>query len=173
MSIRVHTKIYTMNNRRRTYKTGIITGLLLLTTSSYSQQVTTIESFQEEGKPAGNEHFTGTVRMSLNVAPEEHYNANIVTVTFEPGSRTNWHTHKTGQVLFVVEGVGYYQEKGQPVQLIKEGDVVKCPQHVVHWHGASPETKMRHIAIVTDFQNNRTEWLEPVTDIEYNNYQKK
>lgn len=163
-----------MNNGKQCCRTAFFAGILLVATHAYSQyHATTIESFSEEGKPAGQENFTGTVRMNLNVAPEEHYNANIVTVTFEPGSRTNWHTHKTGQVLFVVEGIGYYQEKGQPVQLIREGAVVKCPQNVVHWHGASPESKMRHIAIVTDFKNNRTEWLEPVTDVEYNNYQKE
>lgn len=145
----------------------------MMTTQSIAQEKrgeTVIESFSDKGKPGGKDRFTGAVWMNLNVAPDEHYNANIVTVTFEPKARTNWHMHKTGQVLFVVEGTGYYQEKGQPVQLIREGDVVKCPQNVIHWHGASPESKMRHIAFVTDFKENKTQWLDPVTDLEYNSF---
>ncbi len=147
----------------------LITSFLL--TSFTIQAQTTVSSFEEKGKLGPKENFTGNAWMNLNVHPDEDYNANVVTVTFEPKARTNWHQHKTGQVLFVLEGTGYYQEKGQPKIIIKKGDVVKCPTNVTHWHGASPDSEMKHIAFVTDFKANKTIWLEPVTDEEY--YQDK
>ncbi|ALR30373.1 hypothetical protein ATE47_07485 [Chryseobacterium sp. IHB B 17019] len=61
-------------------------------------------------------------------------------VTFEPGARTKWHLHPGGQIILVTGGVGYYQEKGQPKKILHKGDVIKCPPHVEHWHGASKDS---------------------------------
>lgn len=94
-------------------------------------------SFTDKGTAAANENFTGTVWVNMNIDPEDGYNTSIGTVTFEPMARTNWHSHTSGQILFVVEGIGYCQEKGKPIQLIQKGDVVKIPKNVLHWHGAS------------------------------------
>ncbi|HRF24850.1 MAG TPA: cupin domain-containing protein, partial [Chitinophagaceae bacterium] len=88
-----------------------------------------------------------------------------------PKARTNWHSHSSGQLLFIVEGVGYYQEKGKAIQVIKKGDVVKIPKGVKHWHGASHNSQMRHIAMITDYDKDKTEWFEPVSDAEYNSIQ--
>ncbi|WP_317191305.1 cupin domain-containing carboxymuconolactone decarboxylase family protein [Flavobacterium agrisoli] len=108
--------------------------------------------------------------VNMNVKPEEGYNTNIGTVTFEPKARTNWHKHSSGQVLFVIEGIGYYQEKGKPIQLIQKGDVVKIRKNALHWHGASHGTMMRHIALVPEYDKDKTEWLQSVNDEEYNSY---
>ncbi|SFB76883.1 4-carboxymuconolactone decarboxylase [Flexibacter flexilis DSM 6793] len=128
-------------------------------------------SFINKGNAAPKEWFTGTVWVNMNVTPDEGYNANIATVTFERQARTNWHSHRSGQLLFVIEGIGYYQEKGQPMRVIREGDVVKIPKNVVHWHGASHQNSMRHIAMITDVDKDKTEWFEPVSDTDYNQAQ--
>jgi 4-carboxymuconolactone decarboxylase len=89
-------------------------------------------------------------------------------VSFAPGARTNWHTHTNGQILIVAEGVGYYQEKGKPIEVIQSGDVIQIPVNVEHWHGASHKKAMRHFAIIPDCATDKTEWLLPVTEDEYN-----
>jgi len=127
-------------------------------------------NFKDKGVKAPATYFVGNVWVNMNINPEDNYNTIIGTVTFEPKGRTNWHTHVSGQILFVTSGVGYYQEKGKPVQLIREGDVVKIPKNVEHWHGASHKSAMTHIAIVTDLDNDKTTWLEQVTDAEYDCY---
>lgn len=85
-------------------------------------------------------------------------------VNFSANSRTHWHIHQHGQYLIVAEGEGLVQEWGQPVEHIKKGDVIWCPPNVKHWHGASPNSAMTHIAIspVSNSMPNVT-WLEPVS----------
>ena len=90
-------------------------------------------------------------------------------VTFEPKCRNNWHIHhKTGQTLFVVSGRGWYQEWGKPAQELKAGDVVEIPEGVKHWHGAAKDSWFTHIAVSVPNEGASNEWLEPVTDEEYN-----
>lgn len=127
-------------------------------------------SFTDKGNAAPKELFSGTVWVNMNVIPDDGYNTNIGTVTFEPKARTNWHVHKSGQILFVIEGIGYYQEKGKPIQLIHKGDVVKIPKDAKHWHGGSHQSSMRHIAMITDYDEDKTEWFEPVSDEDYNSF---
>jgi 4-carboxymuconolactone decarboxylase len=127
-------------------------------------------SFKEKGVSAPKEYFTGTVWVNMNINAEDRYNTMIGTVTFETKGRTNWHTHTSGQILFITQGVGYYQEKGKSIEVIREGDVVKIPKNVAHWHGASHNSSMTHIAIVPELDKDKTEWLQHVTDEEYNSY---
>jgi len=151
----------------------LVASILLGVTSTKAQggkNNIAMNSFIEKGTAAPSHNFTGAVWVNMNVKSEEGYNVNIGTVTFEPKARTNWHTHKSGQILFVIEGIGYYQEK--QVQLIQKGDVVEISKNVVHWHGASHDAMMRHIALVPDFSNDKTEWLHPVSDEEYAVHQK-
>jgi quercetin dioxygenase-like cupin family protein/alkylhydroperoxidase/carboxymuconolactone decarboxylase family protein YurZ len=90
-------------------------------------------------------------------------------VTFEPKARNNWHTHHhTGQTLFVVAGRGWYQEWGKPAQELKAGDVVSIPEGVKHWHGAAKDSWFTHIAVSVPNEGASTEWLEQVSDEEYN-----
>ena len=111
--------------------------------------------------------FTGDAYLLSLVAKDKNNNFSAGCVTFEPGARTNWHTHPKGQVLIVTDGAGFYQEKGKPAQAIKKGDVVNIPEDVVHWHGATATTKMTHIAITNFKDEVQVTWLNPVTDVEF------
>ena len=141
-----------------------------LTSAQQKTKSNSMTSFTEKGIAAPKEYFTGNVWVNMNVKPDEGYNINMGTVTFEPKARTNWHTHTSGQILFVIEGIGYYQEKGKSIQLIQKGDVIKIPKNVKHWHGASHNSLMRHIALVPEFDKDKTEWLEAVNEQEYNSF---
>jgi quercetin dioxygenase-like cupin family protein len=88
-------------------------------------------------------------------------------VTFEPGARSAWHTHPTGQHLIVTSGVGWTQEWSGPVVEIRAGDVVWCPPAVKHWHGATPTTAMTHIALTGTAGGKNADWLEKVSDEQY------
>lgn len=99
----------------------------------------------------------------LTQSPDERIS--VGTVTFEPGSRNNWHIHHDGyQILLVTDGEGWYQEEGKPAQSLKQGDVVVTKDGVKHWHGAKADSWFEHIAITAG----TPEWLEPVSDEEYN-----
>jgi len=91
----------------------------------------------------------------------------IGNVTFEPGARTNWHTHPKGQVLLILSGTGFYQEKGKAAQSIQKGDVVNIPEDVEHWHGASASDGMTHLAITNYLGKRNVDWLNPVSDEDY------
>jgi quercetin dioxygenase-like cupin family protein len=119
-----------------------------------------------ERGPAAN--FTGTVWVQSLVANDSIYNLASGSVTFEPGARSYWHSHPSGQILLITDGIGYHQLKGEPRQVIRKGDVVKCPPNVPHWHGASPTSPMTHIHIVPNTEKGIVNWLKAVTDEEYN-----
>lgn len=125
-----------------------------------------------KGDKLGNEYFTGTAFLQPLLAKDKNNDFALGSVTFEPGARTNWHTHPKGQVLIVTEGEGFYQEKGKPAQRIKKGDVVNIPDNVEHWHGATATTKMVHIAITNYEGEKNVVWLKPVTDDEFNEVNK-
>ena len=93
----------------------------------------------------------------------------VVNVTFEPGCRNNWHIHhKGGQILLVTDGRGWYQEWGKPARELKPGDTVDIPPEVKHWHGAAKDSWFAHIAISVPAEGASNEWLDPVSDEEYN-----
>ena len=93
----------------------------------------------------------------------------VSNVTFEPGCRNNWHIHhKGGQILLVTDGRGWYQEWGKPARELKPGDTVDIPPEVKHWHGAAKDSWFAHIAISVPAEGASNEWLEPVSDEEYN-----
>ena len=149
-------------------------GIMICSAKQVTAQVSkktktyNMTSITDKGQPAPKEYFTGTVWVTMAVTPEDQLNSTIGKVTFEAKARTNWHTHPYGQILIVTEGTGYYQEKGKPIQVIKKDDVVKIPPNVEHWHGASHESGMIHIAIVPSAVNG-TIWMTPVLDADYNN----
>lgn len=119
-----------------------------------------------KGEKIVSENFTGSVWLNYLVETDSIHNVNIGSVTFEAGSRTNWHYHKGGQLLLVTEGKGLYQEKGKPIEIIENGDVMKCPPSIEHWHGATLTEAMTHIAIGTNTNIGGAIWLGPVTDEE-------
>ena len=110
------------------------------------------------------EWFTGTVRIDPLHSAAEPSRVSHASVTFEPGARTNWHTHPLGQTLIVTSGCGWTQCDGESVVEIRAGDVIWCPPNHRHWHGASPTTAMTHIAIQEALNGKVVEWMEKVTD---------
>ena len=119
------------------------------------------------------EWFTGSVRVDpLHDAPEPARVASA-SVTFEPGARTAWHTHPLGQTLIVVSGVGRAQRAGGPIEEIRPGDVVWFSPGEKHWHGAAPTTGMTHIAIQEKLNGKPVDWMEHVSDDQYNGGQQE
>lgn len=112
--------------------------------------------------------FTGTVRIDPLFNREEPANATGAQVTFEPCSRTAWHTHPRGQTLIVTSGFGRVQRWGGPVEEICPGDVVLIAPEEKHWHGAAPAIAMTHIAIQEKLDGKNVDWLEKVSDEQYN-----
>lgn len=119
-----------------------------------------------EENPYG-EFFTG--QSYLNILTSE--SVTVANVTFEPGCRNNWHIHHAqeggGQILLATEGEGWYQEEGKPAQKLTPGSVVEIAPGVKHWHGAAKDSQFTHIAIEVPAVNGSNEWLEPVSDEEY------
>lgn len=111
--------------------------------------------------------FTGSVRIDAPFQATEPAKVGGATVTFEPGARTAWHTHPLGQTLIVTQGRGWLQEEGQEAQPLNQGDIAWIPPGVKHWHGASSQTAMTHIAIAEAENGSPVTWLEKVSDEEY------
>jgi quercetin dioxygenase-like cupin family protein len=124
----------------------------------------------QKGDRAPAEYFTGNAWVKPLVSNDSLLNCVIGNVVFEPGARNNWHTHSGGQILIVTSGIGYYQEKGKPIQLLHQGDVVKILPDVEHWHGASPDSGFTHIAVNPHTQNGVVTWLDRVTDEQYSSF---
>ena len=122
-----------------------------------------------KGSKVVSDTFTGEVWREVLLSDETTLKSRLGNITFEPGARNNWHMHPGGQILLITGGKGYYQEEGKPAQLISAGDVINIPPLVKHWHGATPENLLEHIAIVVNTQKGDTLWLDPVTDEEYDN----
>jgi len=113
------------------------------------------------------EYFTGMVRIDPLFQANDPARAVGVSVTFEPGSRTAWHSHPLGQTLIVIAGCGLAQRWDGPVEEIHTGDVVWFPPGEKHWHGATSTTAMTHIAIQEQLGGKTAEWMEKVSDEQY------
>jgi quercetin dioxygenase-like cupin family protein len=121
---------------------------------------------QPSGKGSA-EYFTGVVRIDPLFQPAPPARAVGASVTFEPGARTAWHTHPLGQTLVVTAGCGLAQRWGGPVEELRPGDVVWFPPGEKHWHGATPATAVTHIAVQEQLDGRTVDWLEYVTDEQY------
>ncbi len=124
-------------------------------------------SGSQPSSPGPAEYFSGTVRIDplfQSAAPARVPGA---SVTFEPGARTAWHTHPLGQALIVTSGLGITQCWGESPVFIRPGDVISCPPGKKHWHGASPTAAMSHIAIQEALDGKLVDWMEKVSDEEY------
>ena len=126
-----------------------------------------------KGNKLPNDWFSGNAFLHLLLAKDQNNEFSLGSVTFEPGARTHWHTHPKGQVLMVTDGEGFYQRKGSLAQALKKGDVVNIPENVEHWHGASANSQLVHIALTNYKGEENVEWLQPVSDEEYKEVNKK
>jgi len=113
------------------------------------------------------EYFTGAVRIDPLFDAPDPARARGASVTFEPGARSAWHRHPLGQTLIVTSGCGWVKSEGQPKVEMRPGDVVWCPANERHWHGATPTTAMTHIAIQEALDGKVVEWMEKVSDEQY------
>ena len=112
--------------------------------------------------------FTGSVRIDALFQPNESRRAAAASVTFEPGARTAWHTHPLGQTLIITAGCGWVQREGDAVEEVRPGDIVWFEPNEKHWHGATSTTGMIHIAIQENLNGKVVEWMEKVSDEQYN-----
>ena len=121
-------------------------------------------------QPSGEglvDYFTGTVRIDPLFSAPAPARAVAVSVTFEPGARTAWHTHPLGQSLIVTAGCGRAQRWGGPVEEIRPGDVIWFPPGEKHWHGATAITAMTHIAVQEQLNGQAVDWMEQVSDDQF------
>lgn len=150
----------------------IIFSLLILMIICFTESIA--QSPTEEINtifPIGNKieggNFVGTAWVKRLFAADSISNSAIGNVTFKPKARSNWHKHPAGQILMALNGVGYYQERGKELQILRQGDVVKCPPDVEHWHGASHNDWFVQLAITQEHPQGRVIWLNAVTNEEY------
>lgn len=118
------------------------------------------------GDVATVDNHTGTVWLNELSKPSDVFDFSVAQATFAPGAKLDWHVHPGGQILMITDGIGYYQERGKPVQVVHKGDVVNCAPGIAHWHGASPDSPVSYIA-VSPSPKGPTHWLQRVTDEEY------
>ena len=150
-------------------KSLAITALLLLSVGAMAQnnpEKTFRQPYPLGEKLSSTPNFTGDVWLAP-LSEQKELHVSMSNVTFEPGCRNSWHSHKAGQILIATAGIGYYQEKGQPARRLFPGDIVEIAPDVVHWHGAASDSWFAHIAITTNPQINAAVWLEPVNDSQY------
>ena len=119
-------------------------------------------------KKASQDYFYGEViQQNLNINAEKYKCVRVLKVSFSPKARTAWHTHPLGQTLFVLRGVGLVGVRNETPKVINKGDSVWIPPNEEHWHGASDDTEMEHIAIQEALDGNVATWLEHVSDDQY------
>jgi 4-carboxymuconolactone decarboxylase len=141
----------------------------VLASGVYGQAATEQQGIQitragtQPPRPAPAGHFTGAARVDTSFQASAPARLSGARVMFEPGARTAWHSHPLGQTLIVTAGVGRVQRWGDPVEEIRQGDVVWIPPGQKHWHGAAPNSSMTHIAITEQTGGKTVDWMEEVT----------
>ena len=141
-------------------------GLLLRAEGQTARSQPVIKNTHSHSRPsqqAPTDHFTGSACVDPVFPTTRSARADAALVTFGPGSRPAWHTHPWGQTPIVTDGVGWIQQWGGPVEIIRNGDIVQIPPDVKHWHGAAASTSMTHLAIVEAFDGKTVQRMEPVS----------
>ena len=145
------------------YLTGLLLTVITVNVMAQDQSIFTL------GEKAKNVNHTGDVWLRELNAADKDINSQISLAVFAPNAKLNWHTHSAGQILLIIDGAGYYQEKGKTAQLVKKGDVVKCLPGVEHWHGSTPTTGVTYLAVSP---KSSTTWLHPVNEQTYLNLER-
>jgi quercetin dioxygenase-like cupin family protein len=150
----------------------VLAALLVTVNDSFAQiwqkQTDVSQGIFPKGQQGPASNFTGKAFNYALVDADSTYSSVVGNVYFEPGARSNWHTHPAGQILIITDGEGFHQIKGKPKEHLEKGDVVKCPPNELHWHGASPQTGMQQLYIIPNTEKGIVKWMQPVTDAEYN-----
>jgi quercetin dioxygenase-like cupin family protein len=163
-----------MKNRRPI--SDVVMVILLITLMSCNDQKSATVSASNEasgqtifpkGERGPSSNFTGNAYNLALVPDDSVFNTVVGNVYFEPGARSNWHIHPSGQMLIITDGEGYHQIEGQPRETMKKGDVVKCPRNVRHWHGATEKSSLSQLYIIPNTENGIVTWQEPVTEAHY------
>jgi 4-carboxymuconolactone decarboxylase len=140
---------------------------LIVSASAEAQTMVSTRGGSRAARPAPAENFTGSARVEMLFEALDPSNASGGSVTFEPGARTAWHSHPRGQILIITAGTGRVQRWGDAIEEIRSGDVVRIPAGEKHWHGASPQASMTHIAITEHRDGMAVQWMEKVSDEQY------
>lgn len=147
---------------------ALATLAVLAPMSADAQTISVSRGGSRETRTAPGANFTGSVRVEMLFEAVDPSHASGGYVTFEPRARTAWHSHPRGQILIVTAGVGRVQQWGGPIDEIRAGDVVRIPAGQKHWHGASPQSAMTHLAVSEHRDGTAVEWMEQVSDEQYN-----
>jgi 4-carboxymuconolactone decarboxylase len=145
----------------------ITSCMALLLMSCNTKENKTMTKIFPKGEKA-TEYFTGDAWVEMLTTDTKNFDVMSYVVTFAPGSRNYWHSHPGGQILYCISGEGLLQQKGEPVQHLKAGDVAEIKSDVTHWHGATPDKEFVHIGLSTQLSKGPTNWYGAVTDEEYN-----
>ena len=129
-----------------------------------------VTSYMTEGFKAPNTHHIGDAWLNFLLQADDHFDNNITQATFSPNSTLDWHKHSTVQVIIIVEGEGYYQERGKEPVILKTGDVIKCEKEIEHWHSSTAYSKVSYLAI---YGSEPTVWTEKLTQEYYDSVAKK
>ena len=147
-------------------KNSILFLLILVSLSAYSQNTEyEISSYLTEGNKAPNTHYIGEAWLNAIIHDDKELGYNITKATFKANSTLDWHKHSSAQVLIVVDGEAYYQEKGKEPLILKTGDVIKCAKEIEHWHSSSKFSDVTYLALYGGGQP--TTWTEVVTQEYY------
>lgn len=146
---------------------AMLATVVLATAPSGAQTLSIARSDARAIRQAPADHFTGRARVDTLFETRTLLSASAAAVTFEPGARTAWHSHPAGQILIVTAGIGRVQQWGHRVEEIRTGDVVRIPPGQKHWHGASTQMAMTHIAITEPRNGTNVHWMEKVSDEQF------
>jgi 4-carboxymuconolactone decarboxylase len=151
----------------KSFTAMLATIILLQSAVTEAQTLNITRGGSRPVSQAPAENFTGAARVEMLFETRSPLQASAGSVTFEPGARTAWHSHPAGQILIVTAGTGRVQRWGDRIEEIRTGDVVRIPAGQKHWHGASPQASMTHIAITEPREGTSVQWMEKVTDEQY------
>ncbi len=129
-----------------------------------------VNSFMDEGLKAANAHHLGDAWLNFLVKADENLDYNITQATFSANAILDWHKHKTPQTLIILEGEGFYQERGKEPIVLKKGDVITCEKETEHWHTSTPDSKVSYLAI---YGSEPTIWTEKLTQSYYDSVAQK
>lgn len=151
---------------------ALFASLMILSCNNQNQEKMNINKNElneifPKGEKGSEDLFTGNSYNVGLVDADSVFTTAVGNVYFEPGARSNWHSHPAGQILIITDGIGYHQIEGQPVEIIKKGSVVKCPPNVRHWHGASADVGLQQLYIVPNTEKGIVNWNEAVTNEQY------